>query len=430
MPMPMPSRRQFLLSSSAAAMAASAASHAVAASDRVRIGLIGCGGISVADSNAFLVHPECEIVSVCDVDDAMIARSLKRFEELGRKAPQAVKDYRQVIDRKDVDVVLVCTPDHWHALPTIHACQAGKDVYVEKPLATTIHEGRLMRDAARKHQRIVQMGTHWRSGETYGEAVEIVRSGGLGKVRQVRCWAYLDWIRDIGNPANAPVPAGVDYNLWLGPAPERAFNPNRFHFNFRWFWDYAGGLMTDWGVHLINIALWAMGPEWPRSVVASGGKYLLQDNSETPDTQIAVFDFPSYTLIWEHQVQSGLGPDRREHGVMFTGENATLVVDTSGWELFAEPKKKGMLEQKRLARADEKIRAQHARDFLDCVVSRRQPVENLDIGHHVSSVAHLGNIALRSKSRIEWDAEKQRVSGNEAANEWLTRPYRAPWKLG
>jgi predicted dehydrogenase len=344
---------------------------------------------------------------------------VERIEKLGRKRPETAKDFRRIIDRKDVDAVLVSTPDHWHALPTIAACRAGKDVYVEKPLATTIREGRAMRNAAREHARVCQMGTQWRSGEHYREAVEMVRGGKIGKVRQVRCWAYLDWIRDIGNPADGPVPSGVDYDMWLGPAPARPFNPNRFHFNFRWFWDYAGGLMTDWGVHLLNIALWAMGPEWPKSVVSSGGKYALKDNSETPDTQITVYDFPSYTLIWEHQVQSGLGPDRREHGIMFTGADATLIVDMNGWEVIPEPLKQYSVPAvKRRAKTEETMRAAHARNFLDCVKSRQAPVENLDIGHHVSTVAHLGNLALLSGNRVVWDG-----------NEDVGREYRAPWKL-
>jgi predicted dehydrogenase len=412
-----------------AAMAAQARAQSVPSSDRVRIGLVGCGGISVADTNAFLAHPECEVVSVCDIDDAMIARTLGRLQTLGRQRPDAVKDFRRVVERRDVDVVLVCTPDHWHALPTIAAFQAGKDVYVEKPLAVRIDEGRAVRDAAARYNRIAQMGTHWRSGDSYRDAVDYVQSGKLGAIRQVRCWAYLDWIRDIGNPPDRPIPNGVDYDMWLGPAPARPFNLNRFHFNFRWFWDYGGGLMTDWGVHLINIALWAMGPDWPRSVISSGGKYILQDNSETPDTQITVFDFPKYTLIWEHQVQCGLGPDRREHGVMFTGTEATLIVDTSGWEVFAEPRNRGALEFKRTARADEKVRANHARNFLDSVKSRKAPVENLEIGHHVSAVAQLGNIALRSRSRIEWDAAAGLVRGTDEARALQSPRYRAPWSL-
>lgn len=422
-------RRAFSASLASAAWAAGA--QPAPPSDRVRIGLIGCGGISVADSNAFLAHKECEITAICDVDDAMIAKTLKRLDDLGRKRPDPAKDFRRVIERKDIDVILNCTPDHWHALPTVTAFEAGKDVYVEKPLATTLWEGRVMRDAARRHNRIAQMGTQWRSGTHWSEAVEMVRSGKIGKVRQVRCFAYLDWVTDCGNPPDEPVPPGVDYDMWLGPAPKRPFNRNRFHFNFRWFWDYAGGLMTDWGVHLVNIALWAMGPEWPKSVAASGGKYVLQDNTETPDTQIAVYDFPSYTLIWEHSVQCGLGPDRREHAVVFTGADATLIVDNNGWEVVAEPKKRErVVEMRRRAPAGDNARAAHARNFLDCVKSRQQPVENLDVGHHVSAVAALGNIALRSKSRIEWDAASERVAGNEAANALLKREYRAPWKLG
>jgi predicted dehydrogenase len=412
------------------AFAAGARAASVAPSDKVRIGMIGCGGISVADSNAFLSHPECEIVAICDVDDAMIGKTLERLDKLRGMKPETVKDYRRVVDRKDIDVVLVCTPDHWHALPAIAAMQAGKDVYVEKPLATSVLESRAVRDAARQTKRVVQMGTHWRSGPHYAEAIEMVQSGKIGKVRQVRCFAYLDWVTDCGNPPDGPVPAGVDYDMWLGPAPLRPFNKNRFHFNFRWFWDYGGGLMTDWGVHLINIALWAMGPEWPKSVISSGGKYALQDNTETPDTQIAVYDFPSYTLIWEHAVQCGLGPDRREHAVVFTGSDATLIVDMSGWELIAEPKKRtSVVEMKRRYVVDEKVRAAHAGNFLDCVKSRQQPVENLEVGYHVTAVSQLGNVALRSKSRIEWDAANEKVIGNETANGLLFRPYRAPWKL-
>jgi predicted dehydrogenase len=412
------------------AFAAGARAASVAPSDKVRIGMIGCGGISVADSNAFLAHPECEIVAICDVDDAMIGKTLERLDKLRGMKPDTVKDYRRVVDRKDIDVVLVCTPDHWHALPAIAAMQAGKDVYVEKPLATSVLESRAVRDAARQTKRVVQMGTHWRSGPHYAEAVEMVQSGKIGKVRQVRCFAYLDWVTDCGNPPDGPVPAGVDYDMWLGPAPLRPFNKNRFHFNFRWFWDYGGGLMTDWGVHLINVALWAMGPEWPKSVISSGGKYALQDNTETPDTQIAVYDFPSYTLIWEHAVQCGLGPDRREHAVVFTGSDATLIVDMSGWELIAEPKKRtSVVEMKRRYVVDEKVRAAHAGNFLDCVKSRQQPVENLEVGYHVTAVAQLGNVALRSKSRIEWDAANEKVIGNDVANGLLFRSYRAPWKL-
>ena len=368
----------------------------------------------------------------CDADDSRIAKTAARLESLRGKKPAAVKDFRRVVDQKDIDVCPVCTPDHWHALPTIAACQAGKDVYVEKPLATSIDDGRVIRDIAREHARVVQMGTHWRSGQHCREAVGMVQSGKLGKIRQVRCWADLDWVTDCGAPADEPVPAGVDYDMWLGPAAQRPFNKNRFHFNFRWFWDYAGGLMTDWGVHLINIALWAMGPEWPKSVVSSGGKYVLKDNTETPDTQITVYDFPSYTLIWEHQVQCGLGPDRREHGVAFTGTDATLIVDTGGWELIAEPKKRtSVVELKGKALVDEKVRADRAGNFLECVRSRQEPVENADIGHprgilHAAESVvednrpHPGSGSLRRQNHI---AKLTRVEEGRSKASGIWQPY-------
>src|SRR5882762_672777 len=243
------------------------------ANDKIRLGLIGCGGMGQGDLACFFLNPEVDCAVISDVDDARLAIGTAICEEKRGKKPDTVKDFRRVLDRKDVDVVLIATPDHWHALPTVLACQAGKDVYVEKPLAKTIDEGRAMLEASRRHNRVVQMGSQWRSCKHIIEAAELIRSGKLGKVSLVRGWAYLDWLPSIGKPADCAPPSTADYDLWLGPAPKRAFNPNRFHFNFRWFWDYAGGLMTDWGVHLINMMLMGMGNEAPKSVFSSGGKY-------------------------------------------------------------------------------------------------------------------------------------------------------------
>lgn len=411
------------------AFTAASFARVLAANEKVRFGVVGSGGISQADIRAFLANPGTECVVICDVDDAKIARRMKTLEEEHRIKPETVKDYRRILDRKDIDVVVVCTPDHWHALPTIHACQAGKDVYCEKPLATTIAESRAMVRAVRRNKRVLQMGTQWRSGDHYREAIEFVKSGKIGKVRQVRVWAYLDWVKGVGNPPDGQPPAGVDYDMWLGPAPKRPFNPNRFHFNFRWFWDYAGGLMTDWGVHLINIALWGMGPEPPKEVFSSGGRYVLTDNTETPDTQIAVYDFPSYRLIFEHQIENGLGPDRREHGICFTGTEATLLIDSSAWEVIPEPKKKDAPRMITKAPPGDYTRIAHVKNFLDCVKSRQDPVENVEVGHHVSTVASLGNLAFRTKSRVQWDAARERCVNNKAADALLYRPYRKPWTL-
>ncbi len=400
---------------------------AAGANERVRVGLIGCGGMGKGDLATFFLNPEVDCPVVCDVDDKQLAEAIKLVEGKRNKAPETVKDFRRVLERKDVDVVLVATPDHWHALPTVLGCQAGKDVYVEKPLATTIAEGRAMLDAARYHNRIVQMGAQRRSCPTYAEAIEFVRSGQLGKVGLVRAWAYLDWIEPIGKPADAEPPKGVDYDMWLGPAAKRPFNPNRFHFNFRWFWDYAGGLMTDWGVHLLQVLLWGMGSEPPKAVMSSGGKYVLDDNSETPDTQITVYEFPSYTMVWEHKVGVGLGLYNRPWGMAFVGTEGTLVINDEGWQTLVEHRKANLDPKKYAPGADP--RPAHVRNFLDCVKSRQQPVENLEVGHHISTVAHLGNLALRTGRKIVWDHKAEKIIGDKEADQMVSINYRQPWTL-
>jgi predicted dehydrogenase len=321
----------------------------------------------------------------------------------------------------------VSTPDHWHALPTIYACQAGKDVYCEKPLGTSIDDGRAMVEAARDNKRVTQMGTQWRSGDHYREAVEFVQSGKLGKIRLVRAWAYLDWVGGIGSPPDGAPPEGVDYNMWLGPAPLRPFNPNRFHFNFRWFWDYAGGLMTDWGVHLLNICQWAMGPEMPRRVSSTGGRYVSDDNAETPDTQVTIYEFADYSLVFEQQMLGGLGPGGKPHGMLFCGTEGTVIIDEGGWEVIPEPKKKTLEPFKGAPAGD--ARPAHVRNFLDCVKTRERPVEDFEIGHFVSTVAHLGNLALRTQTEIHWDAETERVVNSPEADAMVSYAYRDPWKL-
>lgn len=428
------SRRRFLrlTAGSAAAMPILGSlpglgARAAGANDRIRVGLIGSGSMGRGDLAVFLANADVDCPVVCDVDDRMLAEGARLVQDQRGSAPDTVKDFRRVVDRRDIDAVVVATPDHWHAIPTIFACQAGKDVYVEKPLATSIDEGRAMLIAANRFQRVVQMGAQRQSSPSYAEAVQLVRSGQLGTVALARAWAYLDWIQPIGHPPDSAPPAGVDYDLWLGPAPRRAFNPNRFHFNFRWFWDYAGGLMTDWGVHLIQVLLWAMGSEPPRAVLSSGGKHVLDDHSETPDTQITLFEFPAYTLAWEHRVGVGLGLYNRPWGMAFTGTEATLVINDAGWEIIREPSKDSILAAKHPGGPDP--RPAHVRNFLDCVKSRRQPVQSADTGHFVSTIAHLGNIALRVGRKIRWDHDNERIPGDELADQMVGIPYRRPWRL-
>jgi len=395
--------------------------------DKIRLGVIGCGGRGRDVLGVFLSNKEVDCPVVCDVDDKMLVRAATDVEEKRGRAPETVKDFRHVLDRNDIDCVLVATPDHWHALPTVMACQAGKDVYVEKPLAKTIDEGRAMVEAARRHERVVQMGTQWRSGTHQKEAVEFIKSGQLGKIGIVRGWVYLDWISSIGRPSDCAPPTGVDYDMWLGPAPLRPFNPNRFHFNFRWFWDYAGGLMTDWGVHLINVMLWAMGPDHPRNISSTGGRFVLDDNRETPDTQVTTYEFPHYTLLWEHRVGSNNGPWNKDWGIAFNGSAGTLILSAEGWEVIPERKQHDLQALKKPHGDDERF--PHVRNFLDCMKSRQQPVENLEVGHQVTTVAHLGNIALRVGRKINWDPAKEKIAGDHDADRLVGTPYRKPWKL-
>src|SRR2546425_4606730 len=273
------SRRKFLRDSiglgaaSAAALARPSSSAAstdrvAGANDRIRIGLIGCGGMGRSDLRDFLKIKNVDCVALCDVDDEQRAKTLNLVaDQAAGHSVLVTRDFRSVVDKKDIDAVIIATPDHWHAVPTIMACQSGKDVYVEKPLSLTIAEGRAMVDTARRYNRAVQMGTQQRSATHFGEAVDYVKSGKLGKVRLVRTWAYQDWMGNIPQVPDSDPPPSVDYDFWLGPAPQRPFNKNRFHFNFRWYWDYAGGLMTDWGAHMIDIANWAMGIKAPRSAM-------------------------------------------------------------------------------------------------------------------------------------------------------------------
>ena len=437
-------RRGFLRNVGAApagaVLAGSAASAArvAGANDRIRIGLIGCGGMGRGDLRDFLRAGKVECVALCDVDLSQIGKAQElTLGPFSQKAEFTTQDFRRLIDRKDIDAVIVGTPDHWHALPTVMACQSGKDVYVEKPLSVSIGEGRVMVDAARKHGRVVQMGTQQRSASHYTAAVEYVKSGNLGKIRLVRSWAYLDWVGETEPKPDTAPPDGVDYDLWLGPARQRLFNENRFHFSFRWYWDYSGGLMTDWGAHMIDIANWGMGIKAPGSAMSIGGKYgYPNDAAETPDTQQVLWQFPEFSMIWEHAIGVGRGAETREHGVQFHGSNGVLVVDRGGWEVYPETDR--VLTKSREYRSagvprqsagSEDYHRLHVQNFLDCMRSRERSRSDVEIGHNSMIACHLGNIAFRLGRRVDWDVENERVINDPEAQKYVMREYRAPWKL-
>lgn len=313
--------------------------NGVAPSDQVNIGVIGANGMGWNNVLAALKVPGVNLVAICDVDKNVIDKRLKELDLLNGKASKVKTfgHYKELLDQQNIDAVVIGTPDHWHALMMIDAMASGKNVYVEKPVGNSIGECRAMVSAQQKYNKIVQCGQWQRSQQHFKDAIDFVHSGKLGNIRTVKVWCYLDWKQPIPVMPDTAVPAGVDYKQWLGPAKTHSFNINRFHFNFRWFWDYAGGLMTDWGVHLLDYAFLGMKAKTPNSIVSVGGKYAAPDSAyETPDTLMALYEFDNFNIIWDHAVGIGNGNYGRDHGIAFIGNNGTLVLSRSGWEVIEE----------------------------------------------------------------------------------------------
>lgn len=394
--------------------------------DKIQFALIGCKGMGWSDLNALLKTGEAECVALCDVDENILMQRKADLEKLGGKA-ETYTDYRKVLERKDIDAVIVATPDHWHALITIEACMAGKDVYVEKPLALTIEECNLMVAAAKKYNRAVQVGQWQRSQQHFQDAVAYVQSGKLGEIFGAKTWIARKQPR-LPIVPDAPVPAGVHYDLWLGPAPKRTFNENRFHYNFRWYWDYAGGLMTDWGVHLLDIPVLALGAGAPKSVYSSGGKRVYPgDARETPDIQSTIYEFDTFQMTWEHSMATGSHFTGKGHGISFQGSNGALVVNRGGWEVLPEEK---TIEAVPWTKSSDNGLDKHMENFVSVIKSRRIadlkcPVEE---GAKIATVSSLGNIALRIGEPLHWDVNKQ-LTNNKKANKLLVANYNNGWKL-
>jgi len=433
-------RREFVKTTTAAASVLASApvvKNVLGANDKLIVGVIGPGGPPYAQGRNVMrsfLRQGAEVAAICDVYSP---HAEEANAEAGGKA-EILKDYRKLLERKDIDAVIIGTPDHWHALPTIHACQAGKHVYVEKPLATSIGEGRKMVEAARKYNRVVQGGTQHRSGPHFKRVEELVQGGILGEITAVRAWNMGNsYPAGIGNPPDSDPPPGLDWDMWLGPASKVPYNPNRFlRGNFRWFWDYAGGLMTDWGVHWIDTIHQCMHVEAPKSVCASGGKLALQDNRETPDTLEAVYEYPGWVLIYSMSQCVNRGIDAKGGGIQFYGTDATLYADRGQYELFPREIRKGTADESVLSYNMDPIRGRgldqgtpHARNFIDSVRGLATPNADVEICHRSSTAAILGNIAYAVGRKLYWDASKEEFIGDPDANKHLVKPYRAPWSL-
>ncbi|GAB4036394.1 Gfo/Idh/MocA family protein [Spirosoma gilvum] len=411
--------------------------HRVAPSDKLRIGVIGCNGMGWSDLRSHLLQSDVECVAIADVDQSVLDKRAADVETMQHKRPQLFKDYRKMLENKDIDAVIIGTPDHWHCMAMIDSVSAGKHVYCEKPLANSIEECNLMLSAARKSNKLVQVGQWQRSGSHYAKAIEYIRSGKLGNIRLVKVWAYQGWMNPVPvRPDSAP-PAGVDYDMWLGPAPKRPFNPNRFHFNFRWFWDYAGGLMTDWGVHEIDIALYAMNAKAPKSVMASGGKLAYPDDaSETPDTLQAVYEYEGFNMLWEHATGIDGGNYGRTEGIAFIGNNATLVLNRDGWELLPETETKNGIKVYKVEDIPNQVRNgdylnEHTKNFVQAIKANNPGMLKcgIETGSIAAINAHMGNIAYKTGRKVYWDTSTKGFKNDTQANALLNAHYHNGWKL-
>jgi predicted dehydrogenase len=442
-------RRTFAKTAALAGVStALSAGRVFGANDRVRLGFIGLGNRGDQVLDAFLAHKDCEVAAVCDIYQPYVEFAAKK----AGTHPVQLRDYRQLLDRKDVDAVVICTPDHWHALQTIHACEAGKDVYVEKPLSLCVVEGRKMVEAARKHNRITQVGLHRRSSEFVRDAADIVRGGYLGHVTAARAFHIQnEWPRGIGNPPNEDPPADFDWEAWLGPAPKVPYNKNRTFYRFRWFYDYSGGQLTNFGVHYLDAIHWALGQDAPLAVTAMGGKYAITDNREVPDTLEVLWMYPGNTLVTFSQYNASAPPaaGQPRAEIEFRGTKGTLYLYSNGFEVVPESvtpnefaartpldrsKERGwrtgartLIEPRK--KAGKAPTEAHARNFLDCVRSRQKCNCDIEVGHRDTTAALIGNIAHKSKKYLEWDAKVERFTNDEAANKHLSYAYRAPYKL-
>ena len=405
----------------------------IAPSDQLNIGAIGINGMGWSNVKAALTVPGVNLVAVCDVDRNVIDKRLSELVTLkvDAKKIKVYDDYRKLLAQKDIDAVIIGTPDHWHALIMIHACEAGKDVYVEKPVGNSIIECTTMVAAQQRYNKIVQAGQWQRSQQHFRDAVDFVHSGKLGNIRTVKVWCYQGWMKPGEVVPDTAPPAGVDYKQWLGPASTRPFNASRFHFNFRWFWDYAGGLMTDWGVHLLDYALIGMKADLPKSVVGLGGKFAYPDlYEETPDTLTTLYEFDKFNMVWDSAMGIDNGSYGRDHGIAFIGNNGTLILNRGGWEVIEEKQSKNkiiMPYQKSMDNGIEK----HWVNFVGAVKSRKAEDLHCSIqdGAHVATVAQMGNISFKSGEKLMWDKAKGAFTDDAINKQYLMKEYHNGYEL-
>jgi predicted dehydrogenase len=414
-------RREFLRRSTLAGAAGAAFSLGVlGATDRVRLGFMGMNGRGSDLARSFAKFADVEIAYVCDVDERAIAKG-RQSAAADRPAPRAVRDFRRILDDPAVDALVIAAPDHWHAPAAILACAAGKHVYVEKPASHNAREGELAVAAARKFNRVVQVGTQRRSMPQIIEAMQKVRDGAIGRVLFARGW-YTNTRGSIGRGRPAPVPAWLDWELWQGPAPERPFLDNIVHYNWHWFWHWGTGELGNNGIHALDLCRWGLGVDYPRRVTSGGGRYHFDDDQETPDTHVVTFDFGDKAIAWEGRSCQRHGYEGSMFGAAFYGEKGTLVTDGASYTLFDADDKPGAKVGG--SGSDEP----HLRNFLDCVRSGARPTADIEEGHKSTLLCHVGNIAWRVGRTLNCDPETGRIKGDRSAARLWSREYRLGWE--
>ena len=437
------SRRTFLKNSAAftagAVITSSMAGALTSCSTKtIVVGAIGIRNMGYADMRAFLrqnseENPDNVILkALCDVDEKVLHQRAAWVEKETGKKPDLYKDFRKLLEDKDIDAVIIGTPDHWHALMTVLAMEAGKHVYVEKPMANSIEEAVIMEKAAKRYNKVVQVGQWQRSGPHWQDAMNYLWSGKLGRVSRVKAWAYTAKMPLPVKP-DGTAPEGVDYDMWLGPAPKHPFNPNHFHYNFRYFWDYAGGLMADWGVHMLDYALYGMKVDTPHRVMASGGKLAHpEDARQVPDTLNVLYDFKDFTVEWEHSITLDQSKFGNSKGIAFQGNNGMLVINRSGWEVRPEHHVKESLAEGVPFTEGSGDLDKHVANFLEGIRNHdRNTHASVTVGKNVAILAHMGNIAYRTGEILlpQSNGDKLTFNNSSKVKDLLMPQYRSPWKL-
>ena len=433
-------RRNFIKKTTLAAAALGVAGSLKSAaftgapSDKINVALIGARSMGFGILERHLETGIVNCVGLCDIDSNVLNNRASDVQNRFQQKPRLYSDFRKLLEDKDIDAVIIGTPDHWHCLLMTLACEAGKDVYVEKPMANSIEECNLMVKAARKYNRIVQVGQQQRSGQQWQKVMEMIKTGEIGKLRKVNVWGNFRY--GIGSPKvpDGEVPTGVDFDMWLGPAPLRTFNAARFHGSWRMFWDYGGGLITDWGVHLIDMALWAYDMKTPPEMTLATGKNLSFESHahETFDTMAVTWQHSDAIITWENVAGIEQGPWDRSYGLAFVGDNATIIVNRGGYKLI--PEWDGSKNAPKREPAEETMQGEnhgnHVTNFLECVKSRKTPACPPETGRAVAIAAHAANIAVRTgEYKLLWDESQQRFSNSQKANAMMAPAYRRPWNL-